>query len=217
MARRHHHTRRADRSNGNRQNAQQLIGSPVSVVQKQHQGTNVRTEGLVAEILTQSAFHPRGIKVRLVDGTVGRIALASASQPAEAEGRPRRRHASLADFMVPVGPQTSPLPPPLHPATRPRDPPLSSFPFTEHEWACSACTFVNSGLLPDCELCQTKRPRYEGPDETKDPSSFTVVGMATIHAHTTTTPHGSSRLRLDRDQGTTTCDSLRSKFLEPQS
>ena len=25
------------------------------------------------------------------------------------------------------------------------------------DWACPVCTFVNSGLLPECELCQTRR------------------------------------------------------------
>ena len=31
------------------------------------------TEGVVKDLLTKSAFHPHGIKVRLVDGVVGRV------------------------------------------------------------------------------------------------------------------------------------------------
>jgi uncharacterized repeat protein (TIGR03833 family) len=49
------------------------IGSAVKVVQKQHQRTGQLTEGVVKDILTSSPIHPRGIKVRLNDGTVGRV------------------------------------------------------------------------------------------------------------------------------------------------
>jgi len=49
------------------------IGSRVAIVQKQDQATGALTEGIVAEILTNSAFHPRGIKVRLESGEVGRV------------------------------------------------------------------------------------------------------------------------------------------------
>jgi uncharacterized repeat protein (TIGR03833 family) len=48
-------------------------GSTVEIVQKKDQGTGKRTTGTVAEILTNSASHPHGIKVRLRDGTVGRV------------------------------------------------------------------------------------------------------------------------------------------------
>lgn len=48
-------------------------GTRVMVVQKQHQPTGQLTEGIVANILTNSSFHPRGIKVRLTDGIVGRV------------------------------------------------------------------------------------------------------------------------------------------------
>jgi uncharacterized repeat protein (TIGR03833 family) len=46
----------------------------VEVIRKQDQGTGKRVRGIVAEILTSSSSHPRGIKVRLRDGTVGRVA-----------------------------------------------------------------------------------------------------------------------------------------------
>lgn len=49
------------------------IGAVVNVVQKQDQGTGKLTQGVVARILTNSPNHPRGIKVRLESGIVGRV------------------------------------------------------------------------------------------------------------------------------------------------
>jgi len=48
-------------------------GRRAAIVQKHHQGTGELTEGVVADILTNSANHPRGIKVRLETGEVGRV------------------------------------------------------------------------------------------------------------------------------------------------
>ncbi len=48
-------------------------GLRVAVVLKQDQRTGKRTEGVVKDILTNSQFHPHGIKVRLTDGQVGRV------------------------------------------------------------------------------------------------------------------------------------------------
>ncbi len=48
-------------------------GVRVKIVQKQHQRTGQLTEGIVKDILTNSLVHPRGIKVRLEDGTIGRV------------------------------------------------------------------------------------------------------------------------------------------------
>jgi len=48
-------------------------GMNVKVVQKQDQRSGKLTEGVVAKILTNSKTHPHGIKVRLEDGTVGRV------------------------------------------------------------------------------------------------------------------------------------------------
>lgn len=47
--------------------------SRVKIVLKKDQGTDRRVEGVVKEILTPKAHHPRGIKVRLMDGQVGRV------------------------------------------------------------------------------------------------------------------------------------------------
>jgi len=49
-------------------------GLTVDIVQKQDQRTGKLTRGRVREILTNSASHPHGIKVRLDDGRVGRVA-----------------------------------------------------------------------------------------------------------------------------------------------
>ena len=48
-------------------------GVRVRIVLKRDQGTGILTEGTVKEILTKSANHPHGIKVRLEDGQVGRV------------------------------------------------------------------------------------------------------------------------------------------------
>ncbi|MGL4946763.1 MAG: YwbE family protein [Cetobacterium sp.] len=49
------------------------VGIKVKVVKKEDQRTGKLTEGVVKDILTNSANHPHGIKVRLIDGTVGRV------------------------------------------------------------------------------------------------------------------------------------------------
>jgi uncharacterized repeat protein (TIGR03833 family) len=49
------------------------IGLEVDVVLKADQRTGRLTRGIVAGILTNSSFHPHGIKVRLQDGQVGRV------------------------------------------------------------------------------------------------------------------------------------------------
>lgn len=49
------------------------IGARVKIVLKADQRTGRLTEGVVARLLTKSAFHPHGIKVMLEDGQVGRV------------------------------------------------------------------------------------------------------------------------------------------------
>lgn len=49
------------------------IGSKVLVVKKEDQATGKLTEGIVKRLLTNSSVHPRGIKVMLEDGVVGRV------------------------------------------------------------------------------------------------------------------------------------------------
>lgn len=48
-------------------------GSSVEIVLKADQRTGKLTKGIVKDILTNSSTHPHGIKVRLMDGQVGRV------------------------------------------------------------------------------------------------------------------------------------------------
>jgi uncharacterized repeat protein (TIGR03833 family) len=48
-------------------------GMTVRIVTKQHQSSGRLTTGVVKDILTPSRTHPRGIKVRLQDGQIGRV------------------------------------------------------------------------------------------------------------------------------------------------
>ena len=48
-------------------------GLEVAIVLKQDQATGKLTKGMVKDILTKSAYHPHGIKVRLTNGQVGRV------------------------------------------------------------------------------------------------------------------------------------------------
>ncbi|WP_418965810.1 YwbE family protein [Cetobacterium sp.] len=48
-------------------------GLKVLIVKKEDQRTGKLTEGVVKDILTNSNTHPHGIKVRLQDGTIGRV------------------------------------------------------------------------------------------------------------------------------------------------
>ncbi|MCX6723622.1 MAG: YwbE family protein [Candidatus Staskawiczbacteria bacterium] len=49
------------------------IGAEVDIVLKKDQPTGKLTRGRVKDILTSDSFHPRGCKVRLEDGQVGRV------------------------------------------------------------------------------------------------------------------------------------------------
>ena len=49
------------------------IGIEVKIVLKKDQATGKLTNGHVKKILTNSQFHPHGIKVRLTSGEVGRV------------------------------------------------------------------------------------------------------------------------------------------------
>ena len=64
-------------------------GLHVRIVLKQDQPTGKLTEGILKEILTSSPTHPHGIKVRLMDGQVGRVKeillLAQISEPKQSK------------------------------------------------------------------------------------------------------------------------------------
>ena len=48
-------------------------GLSLSIVEKQNQRNGQLTTGIVKDILTNSAQHPHGIKVRLISGKIGRV------------------------------------------------------------------------------------------------------------------------------------------------
>lgn len=48
-------------------------GLMVAIVLKEDQPTGKLTQGFVKELLTSAPIHPRGIKVRLETGEVGRV------------------------------------------------------------------------------------------------------------------------------------------------
>ncbi len=48
-------------------------GITVLIVLKQDQASGQLTKGIVKDILTTSPNHPHGIKVRLMDGQIGRV------------------------------------------------------------------------------------------------------------------------------------------------
>ena len=49
------------------------VGASVRIVLKADQRSGKLTDGIVMRILTNSSFHPHGIKVMLTDGQVGRV------------------------------------------------------------------------------------------------------------------------------------------------
>jgi len=48
-------------------------GLEVDIVLKKDQRSGKLTRGIVKDLLTNSSFHPHGIKVRLEDGQIGRV------------------------------------------------------------------------------------------------------------------------------------------------
>lgn len=49
------------------------IGLEVLIVEKHNQKTGILTKGKVSRILTNSNFHPHGIKIMTEEGIVGRV------------------------------------------------------------------------------------------------------------------------------------------------
>jgi len=49
-------------------------GLEVHIILKKDQRFGKKTRGIVKDLLTSSSYHSRGIKVRLEDGQVGRVA-----------------------------------------------------------------------------------------------------------------------------------------------
>lgn len=58
-------------------------GLEVAIILKKDQRNGKLTYGVVKDILTSAAYHSRGIKVRLEDGQIGRVAETDAINPQE--------------------------------------------------------------------------------------------------------------------------------------
>ena len=72
-------------NNSSRQRANIRPGFTVDIIQKIDQRSGKVTRGVVKEILTNSADHPHGIKVRLSDGRVGRVAAIISHGPTDGD------------------------------------------------------------------------------------------------------------------------------------
>jgi len=59
--------------NDAKQRAAIVPGMSVDIVTKANQRSGKVVRGIVKEVLTNTSFHPHGIKVRLQDGQVGRV------------------------------------------------------------------------------------------------------------------------------------------------
>jgi uncharacterized repeat protein (TIGR03833 family) len=56
-------------------------GLEVAIILKKDQRSGKLTYGIVKDLLTSAAYHSRGIKVRLTDGQVGRVAQTDVVDP----------------------------------------------------------------------------------------------------------------------------------------
>ena len=56
-------------------------GLEVAIILKKDQRSGRLTYGIVKDLLTSAAYHSRGIKVRLQDGQIGRVAETSVVDP----------------------------------------------------------------------------------------------------------------------------------------
>ncbi|OCK96062.1 uncharacterized protein K441DRAFT_554007 [Cenococcum geophilum 1.58] len=83
--------------------AQVHPGTAVSIILKADQPTGRQVRGIVGELLTRGD-HPRGIKVRLRDGRVGRVqGLCGEAEALAAEEARVGRGSSLADYFPDLG------------------------------------------------------------------------------------------------------------------
>lgn len=88
---------------------QVIAGALVSIVLKQDQPTGRQVQGVVQDILTRGN-HPRGIKVRLTDGRVGRVqsmASGSSAVSADASVRPSRQASAHNGYVTDALPSRS--------------------------------------------------------------------------------------------------------------
>ncbi len=63
-------------------------GDKVKIVEKKNYSSGQLTEGVVRDVLTSKKFHPRGHKVRLKSGVIGRVQKFSDTEEAVEEKKP---------------------------------------------------------------------------------------------------------------------------------
>jgi len=64
-------------------------GEKVKIVQKKDYASGELTEGIVKDVLTRQEIHPRGHKVRLTNGIIGRVQKFSDQKEEEKENIPQ--------------------------------------------------------------------------------------------------------------------------------
>jgi uncharacterized repeat protein (TIGR03833 family) len=138
-------------------------GTPVSIVLKCDQRSGHLTNGIVQSVLTNSANHPRGIKVRLTSGQVGRVQhiqsrnhMTASQQPVAVaqhgddrdyvHDNPRRGGGTLGDWFPSVPSARSPV-----------ETEIAVPETVVQPWSCSACTYENVHMELECEMCMTAR------------------------------------------------------------
>jgi uncharacterized repeat protein (TIGR03833 family) len=118
-----------------------IPGLVVDIILKKDQASGLKTRGVVKEILTNSQNHHRGIKVKLQNGQVGRVAgIISTVTPAVS---------AALTAGVTSGPAAN---------SKPNSILLSDFiqqklDLKAKDWNCTKCTFLNSHFLDSCEIC----------------------------------------------------------------
>lgn len=148
-------------------------GTPVSIVLKCDQRSGRLTNGIVQSVLTNSANHPHGIKVRLTSGQVGRVQhiqsrnATTVCQPEVMVGGSFGRHDNDDDDYDALDEHSAQrLRAPPHggtslgdwfPPTSARLPIETTVSETVVPWTCSTCTFENIHMELECEMCMTTR------------------------------------------------------------
>lgn len=142
-------------------------GLKVEVIKKEDQRTGKTTFGYVQDILTNSANHHQGIKVRLQSGIVGRVCKiindseindsvnndSEQSKCYHSSGKKTNYGGSRSYSKSTQEYESSDY-------KKPENLMLSDFIFpkqTENSWVCGSCTFINIGNSLSCDLCGTKK------------------------------------------------------------
>jgi len=76
------------------------VGDKVFVVQKKDYFTGELTPGIVRDVLTSKEFHPRGHKVRLDTGIIGRVQRFADEKKEEALQTPTGTYTPAPDELV---------------------------------------------------------------------------------------------------------------------